>query len=205
CHCFFPADGWIGLTAFGRSIPIWVILAYVVFYGGFTYLIALAFRNGISRRTLWGSIAVWGALNLAMEIPLLQSGLYLYYGDQPLTVGGFPISQLVFNTLGSMLGAVVIVRLAWFFTGARQLLLTVVPFATFMSSWVVGMPFFLVLNNDTSHGLRVLAALVSIAIGLVAIDVLIRLGTGQLRLLPPTDGATPEAVGRRQPALSNKT
>jgi hypothetical protein len=185
CHCFFPADGWIGHTVFNRSIPVWVILAYVVFYGGLTYVLAAAFKSGVTRRTLWISIGIWGALNLAMEIPLLQSNLYVYYGDQPFMVGGFPLSQLVFNAFGSLLGAVAITRLSWFFTGARRLLLLAVPFVTFMSSWAVGMPLFLILGTDASHGLRMLAAAVSASLGLLGIDALIRLGTGQLRLLPP--------------------
>jgi hypothetical protein len=192
CHCFFPADGWVGHTVFHRSIPVWVILAYVVFYGGLSYVLSAAFHSGVTRRTLWISIGIWGVLNLTMEIPLLQSNLYLYYGDQPFMVGGFPLSQLVFNAFGSLLGAVVITRLAWFFTGVRRLLLVVVPFATFMSSWVVGMPFFLVLGTDAAHGVRMLAAAASVVLGLAGIDTLIRLGTGQFRLLPPVS-ATPGA------------
>ncbi|MCV7412445.1 hypothetical protein AWC05_17670 [Mycobacterium florentinum] len=185
CHCFFPADGWIGHTVFNRSIPIWVILAYVVFYGGLTYVLSVAFTSGVTRRALWISIGIWGALNLAMEIPLLQSNLYVYYGDQPFVVGGFPLSQLVFNAFGSLLGAVAVTRFSWFFTGARQLLLLLVPFVTFMSSWAVGMPLFLVLGTDATHGLRMIAAVVSMSLGLVGIDTLIRLGTGQLRRLTP--------------------
>ncbi len=195
CHCFFPADGWVGHTVFHRSIPIWVILAYVIFYGGLTYLLSVAFEGGITRRTLWIGIGVWGALNLAMEIPLLQSKLYLYYGDQPFVVGGFPLRQLVFNAFGSLLGAVVITGLSWLFTGARRLLLLVVPFVTFMSSWVVGMPLFLVLGTDAPHGVRMLAAVVSMALGLFGIDTLIRFGTGQFRLLPPV-AAAQDADGR---------
>jgi hypothetical protein len=185
CHCFFPADGWVGHTVFNRSIPIWVILAYVVFYGGLTYALSAAFRSGVTRRALWTSIGIWAALNLAMEIPLLQSNLYVYYGDQPFMVGGFPLSQLVFNAFGSLLGAVAVTRYSWFFTGVRQLLLLVVPFVTFMSSWAVGMPLFLILGTDAPHGVRMLAAAVSAALGLIGIDTLIRIGTGQLRLLPP--------------------
>ena len=202
CHCYFPADGWIGHTVFNRAIPVWVILAYVVFYGALTYVLSVAFHKGITRRTLWISIGIWGALNLAMEIPLLGSGLYLYYGDQPFLVGGFPISQLVFNALGSLLGAVVITRLAWLFTGARQLLLLGVPFVTFMSSWVLGMPFFLVLGTDAPHGLRMVAAAVSMALGLIAIDVLIRIGTGEMRLLPTESVATGATSG---PKTTDKT
>jgi hypothetical protein len=185
CHCFFPADGWIGHTVFNRSIPIWVILAYVVFYGGLTYVLSVAFKSGVTRRALWIFIGIWAALNLTMEIPLLQSNLYVYYGDQPFLVGGFPLSQVVFNAFGSLLGAVVVTRLSWLFTGARQLLLLLVPFVTFMSSWVVGMPLFLAFGTDASHGVRTFAAAVSMSLGLIGIDTLIRLGTGQLRLLPP--------------------
>lgn len=200
CHCFFPADGWVGHTVFHRSIPVWVILAYVVFYGGLTYVLSAAFKSGVTRRALWICIGIWGVLNLAMEIPLLQSNLYLYYGDQPFVVGGFPLSQLVFNAFGSLLGAAVTTRLSWLFTGARRLLLLLVPFVTFMSSWVVGMPLFLVLGTDAPHGVRMLAAAVSMTLGLFGIDTLIRLGTGQFRLLPPV-AATPDSPhAPRQPA-----
>jgi hypothetical protein len=207
CHCFFPADGWIGHTVFNRSIPVWVILAYMVFYGGLTYVLSAAFKSGVTRRTLWISIGIWGALNLAMEIPLLQSNLYVYYGDQPFMVGGFPLSQLVFNAFGSLLGAAAITRLSWFFTGARRLLLLAVPFVTFMSSWAVGMPLFLVLGTDAPHGVRMLAAAVSASLGLFGIDMLIRIGTGQFRLLPPVSAApdAPDVRWKPTPTAASST
>jgi hypothetical protein len=54
-----------------------------------------------------------------------------------------------------------------------------VPFATYMSSWVLAMPHFLITNTDAPTGVRMAAAVVSMALGLTAIDVLIRIGTGQ--------------------------
>jgi len=65
----------------------------------------------------------------------------------------------------------------------------VVPSVTFMSSWAVGMPLFSALGTDAPHGVRVFAAAISMALGLLGIDTLIRLGTGQLRLLPPVPAA----------------
>ena len=91
------------------------------------------------------------------------------------------------NSLGSLFGAVVITRLDWLFTGARQLLIVFVPFATYMASWVLAMPYFAITNTDAPSGVRMLAAAVSLVLGLIAIDVLIRIGTGQLRLLPPAN------------------
>ncbi|ORW23305.1 hypothetical protein AWC19_12165 [Mycobacterium palustre] len=192
-HCFFPIDCLHGYSAFGRPIPVWVILAYVVFFGGLSYAMALAFQRGVSRRAMWGGIAIFGVLNVLLEIPMLGAKLYVYYGNQPFTVGGFPLSWLVINSLGALFGAVVIVRLSWFFTGARQLLLVLVPFATYMASWVLAMPYFAITNTDQPSGVLMAAAALSMVLGLIAIDGLIRIGTGQWRLVPPqASGATTE-------------
>ncbi|ORW99896.1 hypothetical protein AWC29_26395 [Mycobacterium triplex] len=184
-HCFFPLDGVLGYTAFGRGVPVWVVLAYIVFFGGLSYVMALAFKRGASRRAMWSGIAIFGVLNVLLELPMLGAKLYVYYGDQPFAIGGFPVSWLVINSLGSLFGAVVVVRLSWLFTGARQLLLVLVPFATYMASWVLAMPHFAITNTDMPSGVRMAAAALSMALGVIAIDGLIRIGTGQWRLLPP--------------------
>jgi hypothetical protein len=190
-HCFFPVDGVIAYTAFGRPVPAWVVLAYIVFFGGLSYLMALAFKRGASHRTMWLAIAVFGVLNVLLEIPMLRAGLYVYYGNQPFAVGGFPLSWLVINSLGSLFGAVMIVRLSWFFTGPRQLLLVFLPFATYMASWVLAMPHFAITNTDMPNGVRLAAAAaLSMALGIIATDGLIRIGTGQWRLLPPQPADT---------------
>jgi hypothetical protein len=199
-HCFFPTDSWMGHAFFGRGIPVWVILAYVIFFGGLSYVMSAAFQRGVTHRAMWTGIGIFGVLNVALEIPMLGSGLYVYYGAQPFKVGGFPISWLVINSFGSLLGAVVITRLAWWFTGARRLLMVFVPFATYMSSWVLAMPHFAVTNTDAPNGVRMLAAGLSLVLGLIGIDVLLRIGTGQRRLLPP-DYPVADA-GSREPALS---
>lgn len=188
-HCHFPGDGWIAYRFLDRSVPVWVVLAYVVFFGGLSYLMAKAFQKGASRSQMWSGIAVFGVLNVLLEIPMLRSGLYVYYGEQPFTVAGFPISWLVINSLGSLCAAVVMTRLDWLFTGARQLLIVFVPFVTYMSSWVLAMPYFAVTNTDAPSTVRMLAAAVSLALGCIAIDVLIRIGTGRLRLIPPSANA----------------
>jgi hypothetical protein len=195
-HCFFPNDGWIVHQFYGRGVPLWVVLAYVIFFGGLPFLMTSAFRHGVTRRTMWTAICIFWVLNTVLEMPPLSSKLYLYYGDQPFEVGGFPLSWLVINSLGALFGAVVLTRLSWFFTGTRQLLILLVPFATYMSSWVLAMPHFAITNTDASNGVRMVAAIVSMALGLVAIDVLIRFGTGQARLLPPPSAAV---TGRETP------
>jgi hypothetical protein len=192
-HCYFPADGHIVYTAFRQPVPVWVALGYVAFFGGLPYLLVMWLKNGASRRSVWLGVGVFWVLDVLLEMPVLASRVYIYYGDQPFAVGGFPLIWLTINGLGALLGAVVITRLSWFFTGVRQLLLVFVPFVTYMSSWVVTMPFFAVNNTDASATVRAAAAILSMILGLIAIDLLIRIGTGQWRLLPP-DAPAPVPV-----------
>jgi hypothetical protein len=191
-HCFFPGDGWISHTFFGYPVPVWVVLAYVGFFGGLTWLTVELLRSGTSRRTVrLGVGAVW-VLNLILEMPLLASGLYVYYGEQPFSVGGFPVSWLVINSLGSMSAAVVVVRLSGWFVGARRALLVLVPYVTYLWSWVLAMPNFVALNAEVPTEVRWLATAVSFLLGLAAIEALVRVGVAS----PDTPAVpAPETVG----------
>jgi hypothetical protein len=177
-HCFFPLDGAMGYTAFGRGVPWWVVTAYVGFFGGLTWLNSELIRSGATRQKMWTAIGVVWVLNLLLEMPILANGLYLYYGDQPFMVGGFPLNWLVINSLGSLFASVAVARFAHAFTGARSVLLPAVPYATYFASWVCHLPLFTILNAEVSRPLRWAAAVVSALLGLAAMDALVRLGVG---------------------------
>src|ERR1700757_1098696 len=59
-HCFFPVDGAIAYSAFGRPVPVWVVLAYIIFFGGLSYLMSFAFKRGATHRAMWCGIAIFG-------------------------------------------------------------------------------------------------------------------------------------------------
>jgi len=79
-HCFFPNDGWTVHAFFGRGIPVWVVLGYVIFFGGLPYLMAFAFQHGVTHRIMWTCIGIFWVLNVALEIPVLGTRLYVYFG-----------------------------------------------------------------------------------------------------------------------------
>ncbi|GAA5153215.1 hypothetical protein GCM10023321_23160 [Pseudonocardia eucalypti] len=184
-HCWFPPDGAIAYSAFGYAVPWWVVTAYVGFFGGLTWLTAELLATGPTRRRMWAAIGGVWVVNLILEMPILASGLYQYYGYQPLEVGGFPLNWLVINSLGSLFAAVLVARLPWWFTGARRLLLVLVPYVTYFASWVAHMPLFLAHNADVSDPARLFAAVLCILLGLVAMDALVRTGVA------PTVGHRP--------------
>lgn len=204
--CYFPKDGWTVHEMWGRPIPLWVVLAYSAFFGGLTYLSVLALQRGLSYRGMWLAIGgVWVA-DILIEIPTLASDLYTYYGDQTYQIAGFPLNWLLINGLGSLLAAVIIHRFSWALTGVRQLLLLVIPFASYLSSWAVAMPHFAALNSDVPEPVRWIGSTVAIGAGLFAMHCLIQIGVGRWNpsIDPRTSSAPrePEAIQPdRLPAL----
>ena len=186
-HCYFPNDYAIAYTAYGRGIPWWVVTAYVAYFGGLTWLNSEFLRTGPTRQRMWTIIGAVFVLNLILEMPPLANKVYLYYGDQPFMVGGFPLNWLVINALGSLFAAALVARFATFFTGHRQLLLVAVPYATYFMSWVVHVPLFTLLNSEVSSTVRWIAAAVCGVLALVSMDALIRMAVRK-----PAPAAAPD-------------
>jgi hypothetical protein len=149
-----------------------------------------------SRQAMWIGIAAFWAANALLEMPILGSDVYVYYGRQPLKLGGFPLTWLTINVLGVLAAAVVVVRFRPWFTGVRQLFLLPLVFMTYMASWTLAMPHFWAVNSDLSMAWLTVASLVSVALEIVAIDLLIKIGL-QGPVVP-----APNASEAREPVMS---
>jgi hypothetical protein len=198
---YFPrTGGWIVFEAYGRSIPLWAVFSYTVFFGTQTFAVLELLRRGISRSKFWvGLLAVW-AFNLALEVTVLTTDLYSYFGYQPLRIGDFPAVWLVLNSVGVALAVAIFMRFRDFFTGPRVLLAVVVaPVCQLAGLWL-GTPHFMDLNSDASGGVKTLASVVSILIGLFVLDAIIRtISGGMAHKASPksTDAVIPnETIGK---------
>ncbi len=122
---YFPSeDAWVAFEAYGRTMPIWAVLSYTLYFGA------------------------------------------------------------------------VFLRAGPFFTGPMTLLAVAVPpLGQLLALWV-GTPHFLLLNSDASLAAKTVASLVSVLIGLVAIDIIGRIACqGERR---ESLGSTSMAVGGEQ-------
>lgn len=167
------AGQWTVLDTFAR-VPLWGLGIYIVFFGGIPYLILQSLRRGMTRRQLWGWVGVLAVVDVAVELPVLASGIYRYYGDAPLQIGGFPVYWIGINAVGPLALAVLLLAARDTFTGWRALYLLFLPMIfDAAGSVAVGWPIFSALNAHASAPVRWLAAGLTIAIGLVALDLLI--------------------------------
>ncbi|CQD17447.1 hypothetical protein BN1232_03898 [Mycobacterium lentiflavum] len=164
---------WTALDTFAR-VPLWGLGIYIVFFGAMPYVILQSLRRGVSRRQLWGWVGVLVVVDVAVELPVLASGIYSYYGDAPMQIGGFPVYWIVINAVGPLALAVLLMAAGDTFTGWRALYLLFLPMMSDAAGSVaVGWPIFSALNADASAPVRWLAAALTIAIGLGTLDLLI--------------------------------
>jgi hypothetical protein len=172
-HFYYPRPGaLVGLDVYGRVVPVWAVFAYAIYVGGLSIAMCEWLRHGVTRTRVWAGVGVVCALNCLLEVTVLRTDNYVYYGEQPLRIDRFPAIWMAMNVI-AVLGAATVVSTGWF-TGRRMLLLLVaVPLAQVAGDWF-GTPHFLALNSGASHWLKVSATVLSIGICAAVVDGLAR-------------------------------
>lgn len=170
--CLHPqTGGWTVFSTFDRPIPVWAVIAYALFFGAVPLIVLALMRGGHDprKRFLQSVAAIFGA-NLLIELPILQFGVYVYYGQQPFKAFGlFPLHWLFINGLAAALIAVVLYRWSAAFLGARLLALLIVPTAIQFGAAAVGIPVFSAYNSDFDGVWKWIASAATMAIGSIAI------------------------------------
>ncbi|MHB8690066.1 MAG: hypothetical protein ACYDHH_02360 [Solirubrobacteraceae bacterium] len=162
------------LSTFG-PLPLWGLFAYVVFFGAGPYIVLKLLRRGITRRQFWYGVAGLMAVNLGIEIPLLPTHLYLYYGyhQPPMTVAHLPLYWLFLNVGGPLLAATVLFAAEGHLSG-RSLLTAaaLIPMTTYAAfSLAAGWPIFSALHSPgLDQGFVWGAALLTILISAWILD-----------------------------------
>jgi hypothetical protein len=161
--------------AFGRTIPICVVIGYAWFCGGLPYLAFRLFQRGISVR------GVWALAGIVLLIDFLAIGLTSwidiagFYGGQPFDVAGYPLWWGAVDTANVALGGAVLYYLVPRLRGVRRLYLLLIPtWVTGATAVAVGGPVSIALNSRWSMAGKVIAALATIGLGLGIVDLVAR-------------------------------
>lgn len=122
----------VAIETFGPA-PLWGLGIYIVFFGGGTYVMCRLFQHGLTLKQFWYGVGGFFVVNLAVELPLLDAGLYQYYGYQepPMMVGGLPLYWLFVNAGGPLLSATLLLVAPQFFAGAKRVFAVLVPMTVY--------------------------------------------------------------------------
>lgn len=164
---WFPVNDQVhAFTMLGIPIPLFVVIGYTNLFGLMPWIMQRGM--GSTRRRYWNMSAAMLLGACVFEWLLLRAGTYLYYGNQPLDVWGYPMIWMTINTGACLVAAVVVFRFPDFFTGVRALAaVALVPCADGAVMLGTGWPAFAAIHSDLPPVAVHLLGLVTIGLGMV--------------------------------------
>lgn len=169
---YLKEEGAIGtVTILDRTMPLYIFWVYAWYVGGLGYIAYRLFDAGIGARALF---ALWGldfVINIFLETPGIVAGVYLYYGDQPFDIWGFPLWWGFVNPLMPMIAGALIYKLRPYLTGWRlAAVIPIIPMADGVANGAAGWPMFIALNqNDPSYVWTYLAGFATLGLSLFTV------------------------------------
>ncbi len=165
---WFPVHDQIhAFTTLGVPIPLFVVVGYLCFFGLVTWSFLRLMETGPTRRQFRRIAGMGLGAALLLEFPLLPTGVYTYYGPQPLKLLDYPLIWMTINSGACLLAALVIYRFRPFFTGARTLAtLLLIPCADGAVMLATGWPAFTAIHSTAPQWVVNLSGLVTLGLGL---------------------------------------
>lgn len=186
--CWWPEIGqWVVIEAFDRPIPWLCLFSYVAYYGGMLILLIRAFERGVTRQQFFKIYIFAIIANVALEPIPLNLGLWMYYGDQPFSIFGYPLYWPVNNALAAMVTATLVYKVRPHLQGISQLLLIpMILTGNMISNAAVMWPIWTTLNQPYGYVATIPAAILTFILCIAAIRILATIVTSQ----PPSISVT---------------
>ena len=165
-------------TILGRQMGWFIVAGWFGFGSLFTYIAYKVFSLRLSTRAIWlAFLAACLGATVFEEILQNLGGMYLYYGNQPLIVlSKLPWWWTPCNAGGVFLAAAVAHRLRNELRGWRGLaMLAITPASMGAIYGFIALPSWIVVNGNYNWWITQLGGLATIALGIVAISLIIRI------------------------------
>lgn len=167
---WFASSSRMFLHGWGRSIPLWVCLTYFVYFGVGSAILWQLMEKGITARQIWMIYFGEIAADFLLETIVLGTGIYTYYGDQPLLVGRFPFWWGIVNALVSLTAAFAVRQVAGRLEGWRQIgIVPVMLCASAGANAAAGWPAWFVINSGLGPVWTQIGGLASVAIAFTCV------------------------------------
>jgi hypothetical protein len=147
---YFPwSDANHAYTIIGREMPWWIVAGWFG-YGVNMYFIFRVLQSNPPTKVLWWLLGGAAASSVVFEELLLSTGIYHYYGNQPLVlVARLPWWWIPCNSIGVFLAAALAYRYRHRLTGWRSLaMLLITPMSVAGVYGFIAMPGWIAVNGD---------------------------------------------------------
>jgi hypothetical protein len=147
---WYPPEGaWSIMSVNGHVVPWLCLFGYIWLYPGLGAIVYIMIRNGAGRAAIW---KFWAGLMVFLMVGVefygSGTGVYHYYGDQPLKLFDYSVYWGFINATSTVLTGVLAWALRKHLTGWRTLLaVAVAPLAVGASFFGGGATTFVALNS----------------------------------------------------------
>jgi hypothetical protein len=160
-----PIGSYAVYSAFGKVIPLHLMLAYGAFFGGSSYLLLARMRQNPSPSLFWKAYVIIALLNVAIEITAVRLGVWVYNDTQPFVVADYPLYTSFLNaTLAVSFAAVSFFWLSNVRGARRWLLVILAPLAAIGIYTAEALPIAAALFGSTTVPQAILGGLATIAV-----------------------------------------
>ena len=164
--CIYPQIGQhTYIQTFGRKIPIYLMLAWLWYFGPFVWFFKKLFDRGIPA-AVWWKIYIGSAIGCTVfELLPLHYELWHYYGAQPLVLLKMPIWWGLVNPVAIIGPGYVFHRLGSYLQGPRVLL--AIPLLGMSISGIhvaASLPVSSALNTNYGTAVTLLGAILSVMV-----------------------------------------
>jgi hypothetical protein len=159
-------------TILDRTMPLYICFVYPWYVGGLGYLAYRIFEYGVTTKVLFGIWAADAVIDVFLESPGILAGTYLYYGNQPFDIWGFPLWWGFVNPVMPMLAGALIYKLRPHLDTPWKLLaaIPIIPMADGIANGATAWPMWAALNQtDVSYVWTYLASFATLGLALFCV------------------------------------
>lgn len=158
-------------TILDRTMPLYICFVYPWYVGGLGYLAYRMYEYGVTTRLLFVLWAADAVIDVFLESPGILAGTYLYYGNQPFDIWGFPLWWAFVNPVMPMLAGAMIYKLRPHLTGWKlAAVIPIIPMADGIANAATAWPMWISLNQtDVSYVWTYLASFATLGLALYCV------------------------------------
>lgn len=169
---YLKEEGAVGtFTILDRTMPLYIPFVYTWYVGGLGYVAYRVFEYGVTTKTIF---LIWAGdflVDVVLESPGILAGTYLYYGQQPFDIWGFPLWWGFVNPVMPLLAGALIYKLKPHLSGWKLVgIVPLIPMADGIANGATAWPMWAALNQtDVSYVWTYAASLVTLGLALFCV------------------------------------
>lgn len=170
-HLWWPTDlPGPAFVGYSLNVPYLIAFSYPGFLGMVSYWAYTRMRDGLDQKAFFNLFFILCFADLILEMPGTALGAFVYYGDQPYKILGYPLAWTWINAFAMFSAGFMLWAVEPYLKGAKRAFIIVIPVMGGTAGYgASGWLFWLALNWEMPMVMAYLLTLFSLGFTLVIV------------------------------------